>query len=449
MSEEDFYNAMANTRVIANKCNGLFLEEYYNYYRMPNTKMDNPFETLWLRSTSNRKNYLTNLPVNKMKDYNDRLRREITLVVDQGFADYFVMTADLTDYMREQKIMKGLGRGSAGGSLLAFMLGITEIDPMIHNLSFERFMNENKKSMPDIDIDIDDEKRQNILDYFIEKYGNDNVAQIGTYVALQEKSALKDVAWSYDLPYDSVNSVTKKLDSYDYPSLSKMTDEELMRFQNDPEVGKKFQTLLSQFPEWIDISNKIKGVPKSIGKHPAGIVVGDESLRNLVPLQKAKGDKNYVTEWIDGTYRKELTETLKLVKFDLLGLSNLGIIQDIITLIRERNSTSDKLDLSLPDTEILSSIPLDDNKVFSLFPSNLIGIFQFDTNAIHKILEHVLPRNLSELCALNSLNRPATKELTELYAKNRVKKNISYAHPIMEEVLSETYGVMLYQEHLV
>ena len=446
MSEEDFYNAMANTRIIANKCNGLFLEEYYNYYRMPNTKMDNPFETLWLRATSSRKNYLTDLPINKMKEYNERLRREITLVVDQGFADYFVMTADLTDYMREQKIMKGLGRGSAGGSLLAFMLGITEIDPMIHNLSFERFMNENKKSMPDIDIDIDDEKRQDILDYFIEKYGNDNVAQIGTYVALQEKSAMKDVAWSFDLSYDAVNSVTKKLDSYEYPSLSKMTKEELEKFESDPEVGIKFKRLKKQFPEWLEISNKIKGVPKSIGKHPAGIVVGDESLRNLVPLQKAKGDKNYVTEWIDGTYRKELTETLKLVKFDLLGLSNLSIIQNIISLIRENHSGTDKLDLSLSDTEVTSSIPLDDDNVFELFPSNLLGIFQFETNAVQKILKHVLPTNLRELCALNSLNRPATKDLIEQYASNRERKGINYSHPVLKEVLGETYGVMLYQE---
>ena len=449
MSENDFFNAMANTSVISERCNGLFLEEYYNHYRMPDTKMKDVFETMWHRATSNRLDYMSNLSPEEKRTYNQRLRREINLIVDQGFADYFIMTADLTDYMKEKNIMKGLARGSAGGSLLAFMLGITGIDPIIHNLSFERFMNENKKSMPDIDIDIDDEKRQFILDFFIEKYGNENVAQIGTYVALQEKSALKDVAWSLDMPYDSVNTITKKIDSFEYPSLSKMTEEEFETFKKDPEVGNKFKDLTHNFPEWLITAEKIKGVPKAIGKHPAGIVVGDESLRNLVPLQKAKGDENYVTEWIDGTYRKELTESLKLVKFDLLGLSNLGIIQDIITLIRERNSTSDKLDLSLPDTEILSSIPLDDNKVFSLFPSNLIGIFQFDTNAIHKILEHVLPRNLSELCALNSLNRPATKELTELYAKNRVKKNISYAHPIMEEVLSETYGVMLYQEQVM
>ena len=449
MSEEDFYNAMANTRIIANKCNGLFLEEYYNYYRMPNTKMDNPFETLWLRATSNRSNYLTDLPVNKMKEYNERLRREITLIVDQGFADYFVMTADLTDYMKQQKIMKGLGRGSAGGSLLAFLLGITEIDPMIHNLSFERFMNENKKSMPDIDIDIDDEKRQDILDYFIEKYGNDNVAQIGTYVALQEKSAMKDVAWSFDLSYDSVNAVTKKLDSYEYPSLSKMTDEEFEKFKSDPDVGVKFKRLINQFPEWLEISNKIKGVPKSIGKHPAGIVVGDESLRNLVPLQKAKGEKNYVTEWIDGTYRKELTETLKLVKFDLLGLSNLGIIQGIISLIRENHKDTDKLDLSLSDTEVMTSIPLDNDDIFKLFPSNLLGIFQFETNAVQKILKHVLPTNLQELCALNSLNRPATKALTEQYASNRNRKGINYKHPVLKEVLGETYGVMLYQEQVM
>ena len=233
MSENDFFNAMANTSVISERCNGLFLEEYYNHYRMPDTKMKDVFETMWHRATSNRLDYMSNLSPEEKRTYNQRLRREINLIVDQGFADYFIMTADLTDYMKEKNIMKGLARGSAGGSLLAFMLGITGIDPIIHNLSFERFMNENKKSMPDIDIDIDDEKRQFILDFFIEKYGNENVAQIGTYVALQEKSALKDVAWSLDMPYDSVNTITKKIDSFEYPSLSKMTEEEFETFKID------------------------------------------------------------------------------------------------------------------------------------------------------------------------------------------------------------------------
>ena len=449
MSEEDFFNAMSNTSKISKKCNDLFLEDYYNEYRMPNTKMDDPFKSLLDRSIENRPNYIKDLSSDDIKKYNDRLHREIKLIVDQGFADYFVMTADLTDYMKEQNIMKGLGRGSAGGSLLAFMLGITDIDPLIHNLSFERFMNENKKSMPDIDIDIDDEKRQDILDYFIEKYGNDNVAQIGTYVALQEKSALKDVAWSFDLDYDSVNKITKRLGTHEFSSLTKMTDEEFRKFLDDPSIGRSFKRLNKLEPEWIPIAKKIKGVPKAIGKHPAGIVVGNESLRNLVPLQKAKGENNYVTEWIDGTYRKELTETLKLVKFDLLGLSNLGIIQNIITLIRERKSkNSHKFDLSLSDMEVMNSIPLDDPNVFSLFPSKLLGIFQFETNAVQSILKHVLPENLKELCALNSLNRPATKQLIEDFADNR-EKTINYTHPILEEVLDETYGVILYQEQVM
>ena len=452
MSEEDFFTSMANTQIIANRCNELFLEDYYDKYRMPDSNMKDPFEILWLRSISNRPSYMKDLSIENMKVYNERLRREISLIVDQGFAEYFIMTADLTDYMREQNIMKGLGRGSAGGSLLSFMLGITDIDPITHNLSFERFMNESKTSMPDIDIDIDDEKRQTILDYFIEKYGNENVAQIGTYVALQEKSALKDVAWSLDLEYESVNSITKRLDTFEFPSLSEMSEEKKQKFLNDPSIGKSFKRLNQLEPEWIPIAQKIKGVPKSIGKHPAGIVVGNESLRNLVPLQKAKGDNNYVTEWIDGTYRKELTETLKLVKFDLLGLSNLGIIQNIITLIRERKSKNSNLfDLSLSDMDVMNSIPLGDSNVFSLFPSKLLGIFQFETNTVQTILKHVLPKNLQELCALNSLNRPATSHLIKQYAINRDKKDkgILYSHPSMEEVLSETYGVMLYQEQVM
>ena len=446
MSEEDFFNAMSNTSIISEKCNGVFLEEYYNHYRMPDTKMKDVFETIWHRATTNRLDYMSKLTPEEKRTYNQRLRREINLIVDQGFADYFIMTADLTDYMKEKNIMKGLARGSAGGSLLAFMLGITGIDPILHNLSFERFMNENKKSMPDIDIDIDDEKRQSILDFFIDKYGNENVAQIGTYVAMQEKASLKDVARVFEMEFDAVNSITKSVDGYQYSSL--FDENQFKDMLNDREIGKSLKSLIKKHPDWIKLSKKFEGNPKAIGKHPAGIVVGDQSLRNLVPLQKAKDV--FVTEWIDGTYRKELTEDLKLVKFDLLGLSNLGIIQNIISLIRERYDQSKcVIDLSLSDMEVLSSIPVDDEKVFELFPNQLLGVFQFETPAVQKILKHITPRNLKELCALNSLNRPATKELVEEYVDGRNNGNMKYDHPIIKEVLDDTYGVMLYQEQVM
>ena len=174
------------------------------------------------------------------------------------------------------------------------------------------------------------------------------------------------------------------------------TQKELEKFKSDPDVGVKFKRLINQFPEWLEISNKIKGVPKSIGKHPAGIVVGDESLRNLVPLQKAKGDKNYVTEWIDGTYRKELTETLKLVKFDLLGLSNLGIIQGIISLIRENHKDTDKLDLSLSDTEVMTSIPLESGGLFDNAENLYISEVKKAVIGIEEKLRHILEKYIEK-----------------------------------------------------
>ena len=251
-------------------------------------------------------------------------------------------------------------------------------------------MNAEKKSMPDIDIDIDDEKRPDILKYFIGKYGEDNVAQIGTYVAMQEKASLKDVARVFEVNFDKVNSVTKAIDGYRYNSL--FDEEEYQTMLRDPNLGQTLRELVTKNPDWIKLSKRFEGNPKAIGRHPAGIVVGDQSLRNLVPLQKAKDV--FVTEWIDGTYRKELTEDLKLVKFDLLGLSNLGIVQNILSLIRERKSNHGRLDLSLSDADVLSSIPIDDKEVFNLFPNELLGIFQFETSAVQKVLKHMIPQNL-------------------------------------------------------
>ena len=452
IEENDFHQAMSNTSIIANKCNDVDLENIYSEYRMPDIKMDSPVSSLRSRclKNENRSNYVNKKGSDEQSDYIQRLNREVKLICDQGFASYFMMTADLTDHLRKENIMKGIGRGSAGGSLLAWWLGITDIDPIQHNLSFERFMNAEKTSMPDIDIDIDDEKRPEILKYFIGKYGEDNVAQIGTYVAMQEKASLKDVARVFELGFDKVNFITKAIDGYQYDSL--FDESQYKRMLNDRRLSHVLKEIVETNPNWIKLAKRFEGNPKAIGRHPAGIVVGDQSLRNLVPLQKAKDV--FVTEWIDGTYRKELTEDLKLVKFDLLGLSNLGIIQNIISLIREKEKmlgsyVNGKIDLSLADTEILSSIPIDDKKVFELFPNELLGIFQFETSAVQKVLKHITPENLKELCALNSLNRPATKELVEEYVNGRDKKNVKYDHPIIEEVLDETYGVMLYQEQVM
>ncbi len=447
IEEKDFHQAMVNTSTIANRCLDVDLEKMYSEYRMPDMSIESPKSELMSRCISNsyRKKYISQKNDTEQSEYIKRLNREIDLICDQGFASYFVMTADLTDYLKENNIMKGIGRGSAGGSLLAWWLGITDVDPIYHNLSFERFMNAEKKSMPDIDIDIDDEKRPDILKYFIGKYGEDNVAQIGTYVAMQEKASLKDVARVFEVNFDKVNSVTKAIDGYRYNSL--FDEEEYQTMLRDPNLGQTLRELVTKNPDWIKLSKRFEGNPKAIGRHPAGIVVGDQSLRNLVPLQKAKDV--FVTEWIDGTYRKELTEDLKLVKFDLLGLSNLGIVQNILSLIRERKSNHGRLDLSLSDADVLSSIPIDDKEVFNLFPNELLGIFQFETSAVQKVLKHMIPQNLKELCALNSLNRPATKELVEEYVSGRNNGVSNYDHPLIKEVLDDTYGVMLYQEQVM
>ena len=351
ISEADFAAGLENTNWIANKCS-IDIEQMHQDYLMPDIKSDNPLQDLLYRACNHRSQLFLTWDTTTKEKYFQRLRTESELIVNQGYFGYFWMTADLCDYMRENKILKGIARGSAGGSLLAYMLGITEIDPLIHNLTFERFMNEHKKSMPDIDIDIDDEKRQQILDYFINRYGIENVAQIGTNITMQTKLASKMVGKTLGIPYEEANSVNDQIEAEDF---------------EDPVV----KNLSEKFPDWLPLTQQFKGKPRSIGKHAAGIAIANKPLKDVVPLQRGKNE-SLITEWTDGLYRKELTEVLKLLKFDLLGISNLAILQNTIDLIRQFNPpNSHLLRLDLSDQELLNHIPFDDEDVYNnIFPPN-------------------------------------------------------------------------------
>ena len=436
ISEQDFATGLENTNWIAEKCAVDIIEMHQNYL-MPDINSDNPLQDLIYRSCNHRSELFLSWDTTTKEKYFQRLRSESELIIDQGYFGYFWMTADLCDYMRENKILKGIARGSAGGSLLAYMLGITEIDPLVHNLTFERFMNEHKKSMPDIDIDIDDEKRQQILDYFINRYGIENVAQIGTNITMQTKLASKMVGKTLGIPYEEANSVNDQIEAEDF---------------EDPIV----KNLSDKFPDWLPLTQEFKGKPRSIGKHAAGIAIANKPLKDVVPLQRGKNE-TLITEWTDGLYRKELTEVLKLLKFDLLGISNLAILQSTIDLIRQSNPPNSHLiRLDLSDQEILNHIPFDDEYVYNnIFPPNgnhkTLGIFQFDTGSMSKMLALICPTNLNELCALNSINRPATKQANvhEHYAAARNSGNIEYDHPLLEPILKDTYGQIIYQEQVM
>tara|TARA_B100000029_G_scaffold509731_1_gene599568 strand:+ start:2329 stop:5508 length:3180 start_codon:yes stop_codon:yes gene_type:complete len=436
ISEEDFAIGLENTNWIAGKC-AIDIQEMHKNYLMPEIKTDNPLQDLIYRACNHRKELFMSWDSKTKDKYFERLRSESELIVDQGYFGYFWMTADLCDYMKDNKILKGIARGSAGGSLLAYMLGITELDPLEHNLTFERFMNEHKKSMPDIDIDIDDEKRQDILDYFIERYGIENVAQIGTNITMQTKLASKMVGKTLGIPFEEANSVNDQIEAEDF---------------EDPIV----KNLSDKFPDWLPLTKEFKGKPRSIGKHAAGIAIANKPLKDVVPLQRGKNE-SLITEWTDGSYRKELTEVLKLLKFDLLGISNLAILQGTLDLIREtKPKNHELLRLDLSDQDLLNHISFDDSYVYeNIFPDNgdhkTLGIFQFDTGSMSKLLSLICPKNLNELCALNSINRPATKQANvhEHYANARNSGDIFYDHELLEPILKDTYGQIIYQEQVM
>ena len=476
ISQEDFEQALDTTQDIADKCN-VNIEDIYSDYMMPDLNIANPVSYLKERSLKNKSRLLNSLSDNKKTVYMDRLNHEIDLIVKQGFHGFFTMTADLCEYMKDNNILKGIGRGSSGGSLLAFMLGITEVDPIYHNLNFERFMNENKTSMPDIDIDIDDEKRQDILDYFVDKYGEDNITQIGTYTTMQKKLASKSVGKCLGIPYEHVNELSEFIGNFDFEEDKHMIEvgdkpESSVSIKNIEADFKHFEYLKEEFPLWYPMIQKIIGLPKNIGKHAAGIVVGNKPLIKLLSQQRT-ADDTFVSEWIDGAHRKELTEILKLVKFDLLGLSTLSILERTINLIKENKPENyNLLDLNLPNYEIINNIPLDDPKVFDyIFPldsnAKTLGIFQFDTASMKSLLAKskyedpitkiektkpkIIPRNIIDLCALNSINRPPCldENVHIEYAKRKDVNSFEVIHPLLREITEETLGLVIYQEQVM
>ncbi len=355
----------------------------------------------------------------------ERLEYELSVIKSMGFVDYFLIVNDFVQYAKSRDIPVGPGRGSGAGSLCAYCIGITGIDPIKYNLLFERFLNPERVSMPDFDIDFCKERRGEVIDYVIRKYGADHVAQIVAFGTMQARGAVRDVGRVLDIPYATVDKIAKMIPfSIDMTIDKAMTmSVELRRSYQQDDTVKRI----------VDIARDLEGVPRHITLHAAGVVITDQPVSNYVPL--AKSDDAVITQFTMTTL-----EELGLLKMDFLGLRNLTVIHDAEVMIR-------RLD---PDFSI-ERISYTDQAVYEMIATGYTdGVFQFESGGMKNVLAQLKPERFEDLIAVISLYRPGPMDSIPTYIRNRHHPNeITYKHPLLEPILNVTNGCIVYQEQVM
>ena len=361
-------------------------------------------------------------------EYQARLEREINIIKDMKFPGYFMIVWDFIRYAREQYIPVGPGRGSAAGSLVAYCMEITDIDPLQNELLFERFLNPERISMPDIDIDFCMNRRGEVIDYVTRKYGRDQVAQIITFNTMAAKAAIKDVGRALDMPYGEVDRIAKMIP----PTIGITIDQALkdkgplaQAYDSDPKIK-----------ELIDAALRLEGLIRGAGVHAAGVVIAPQPLTELVPVSRAKND-DIVTSYDMGAIEK-----MGLLKMDFLGLTTLTVIDDCLKLIKLNKGID--LDMAMVD--------LDDTRTYEqVFHRALTsGVFQFESGGMRDVLRRYKPNRVEDLTALNALYRPGPMQMIDDFIERKWgRRAVEYDLPEMEEILKETLGVMVYQEQVM
>jgi DNA polymerase-3 subunit alpha len=434
---KDFPEALANTIRIAERCNVSLAEgENYlpNFDVPPGFTVEEYFEHVTRQGFATRLSRLQQLAAagalrHTVDEYERRLSYEIDMIKQMKYAGYFLIVWDFIRYAREQGIPVGPGRGSAAGSLVAYCLRITDVDPIDFDLIFERFLNPERVSLPDIDIDFCERRRSEVIEYVTRKYGRENVAQIITFGTMKAKAVVRDVGRVLEMPFADVDKVAKQIPSALDMTLDKALEEsETLRQmeQSDPKVR-----------ELLSVARRLEGMTRHASVHAAGVVIAPQAITEYAPLYKGARDE-IVTQWS----MKEI-ERVGLLKMDFLGLSTLTLIYDAIEEIRR--TTGVTLDIG--------TIPLDDAKTYQLFQEGqTYGIFQFESSGMREILRKAKPQRLDDLIALNALYRPGPLRsgmVDDFIARKQGRTEVRYELPELEPVLADTYGVIAYQEQVM
>ncbi len=362
--------------------------------------------------------------------YEQRLERELAIIQQMKFSGYFLIVWDFIRYAKEHDIPVGPGRGSAAGSLVSYALGITDLDPLQHELLFERFLNPERISMPDIDIDFCMNRRGEVIDYVTRKYGRDNVAQIITFGTMAAKAAIKDVGRAMDIPYSDVDRIAKMI-----PAQLNITIEKAI--EESPPLREAIERD-GQIRELIQTAKKLEGLVRNAGVHAAGVVISPRPLTELVPLHKTKNDE------IVTAFDMVAIEKMGLLKMDFLGLTTLTILTDTLKLIAQTRATPMTLD----------DIPLEDAETYrKVFHRGLTsGVFQFESHGMRDVLRKYQPNSIEDLTALNALYRPGPIQggmIDDFVDRKHGRKKVEYELPELKEILEETLGVIVYQEQVM
>ena len=414
--------AIENTVKIAEMCNVTF---DFNQMHLPGfdvPKEYNPskyLRKLCYEGLERRYSEVTN-------EIKDRLEYELKTIEDMGYVDYFLIVWDFIKYAKDNGILVGPGRGSCGGSIVAYTLNITDIDPIEYNLIFERFLNPERITMPDIDIDFEDERRQEVIDYVINKYGKEKVAQIITFGTMAARGAIRDVGRVINMPYGDVDRIAKEI-----PHQLGITIEKAIEF--NPKL-KEIYNNDDNARYLIDVAMAVEGMPRHASTHAAGVVISKKAVNEYVPLYLH--DNNVTTQ-----FNMTLLEELGLLKMDFLGLRNLTVIKDAIKLIKYNKD----IDIDL------EKIPYDDPKAYELISSGeTLGVFQLESSGMRQFMKELGPECLEDIIAGISLFRPGPMDSIPKYIEN--KKNpdkVTYLHPKLEPILKVTYGCLVYQEQVM
>ena len=426
---EDIPEIIENNFRIALKCNYYPKEILPKLPKFSSDQNLSESELLNLKSKEGLLLRLQEMNINSPSIYQERLNYELEIINNMGFAGYFLIVADFVNWAKNKEIAVGPGRGSGAGSVVAWSLSITDLDPLQYGLLFERFLNPERVSMPDFDIDFCQNRRDEVIEYVNNKYGKECVAHIITFGTLASRAAIRDVGRVLEIPYSEIDQFAK-LFPYN-PANPLSLDESINSDKNLKELVASDERLSNV----VDISLKLEGLHRHASTHAAGVVIGDSSIINIVPLYKDPNTSVNATQ-----FSMKYVEKAGLIKFDFLGLTTLSIIQDSIKLIKENHSNFD-----------LKHIPMDDKKTFQqLSKGEAIGIFQLESNGMGSVLRQLQPDKFEEIIAVVALFRPGPMDhIPSFCNRKHGKEKIEYLHPLLEKVLEETYGIIVYQEQVM
>ncbi len=435
---KDIPEAIENTWLIAQRCS---IEINFDDYFLPNfpvpegTTLEDWFRQECRKGLDKRLEVLLDSEADdyteRRKVFDDRLERELGVINEMGFPGYFLIVADFIKWGKENAIPVGPGRGSGAGSLVAYALEITDLDPLQYDLLFERFLNPERVSMPDFDIDFCMDRRDEVIAYVARKYGRDHVSQIITYGSMAAKASVRDCGRVLGMPYTFVDQISKLIPFEIGITLERaLKEEEALAERYDQE--EEVQTL-------IDLALKLEGTVRNVGKHAGGVVIAPSPMSDFVPLYCEPGGASVVCQ-----FDMNDVESIGLVKFDFLGLRTLTIID---WAVRDANIQRAANDEPLID---IASLPLDDAKTYQVFSqANTMAIFQFESSGMRDMLKRAKPDRFEDIIALVALYRPGPMDLIPDFIDRKHGKRFEYMHPLLEPILKPTYGVMVYQEQVM